>query len=98
MSQQVCLKCLRPLHPHTKLCEVCDTTEQPKEAVTDLEHITTEDLIDELIDRCDSLVLAYDPKSNKKEQIKFVGSGAMNARIGLVYMLKNELERNSLNP
>lgn len=60
--------------------------------MTDLDTATTEELIEELQDRCESMVLAFDPIANKEEKIQFHATGSMHARIGLIHMLKLQLE------
>ena len=60
----------------------------------DLDTIVTEELVDELLERCDSLVMAYDPKSNKGEKIKLIAHGEAHKKVGLVYMLLFEIKEN----
>lgn len=60
--------------------------------MADIDHITTRELVVELMGRCDIIVLAFDPKSNKESEVHLVHRGSIHEKIGLARMLQLQIE------
>lgn len=60
---------------------------------TNLEYVTTGELIKELSNRCDSIVLAYDLKADKELAICMTHRGPIHAKIGLAHMLLQSIDQ-----
>lgn len=61
--------------------------------MTDLSLVDTQALADELINRCDGLVLAYAPKTNESQKgfITYIDGEKLPTSIGLLVLLGDRM-------
>lgn len=66
-------------------------SDEPDTSTPDLSPVTTDELIAELVSRCDAFAITYLPKANPDGKVKFETRGSWHTTLGMVTALQHDM-------